>query len=179
MKGNDDFASLQETLERRLKRLQNKDGESFKEKPDLIVIDGGKGQLSSTYEILKKFNFENEIEIISLAKKLEEVFTVGSQAPKILRYGSAELKLLQRIRDEAHRFAITFHRQTRTKAQTESELTNIEGLGPKKIDALLKAFGTTENIKNATAEELMLVKGIHQSLASAIVEHFKNKTDNG
>ena len=178
VKGNDDFASLQETLERRLKRLQNKDGESFKEKPDLIVIDGGKGQLSSTYEILKKFNFENEIEIISLAKKLEEVFTVGSQAPKILRYGSAELKLLQRIRDEAHRFAITFHRQTRTKAQTESELTNIEGLGPKKIDALLKAFGTTENIKNATAEELMLVKGIHQSLASAIVEHFKNKTEN-
>ena len=174
VKGNDDFASLQETLKRRLKRLQNKDGESFKEKPDLIVIDGGKGQLSSTYEILKEFGFENDIEIISLAKKLEEVFVVGTNMPVILKYGSAELKLLQRIRDEAHRFAITFHRQTRTKAQTESELENIQGLGKKKIDALLKAFGTTENIKNASADELKLVKGIHESLAEQIVEYFKN-----
>ncbi len=174
VRGNDDFASLQETLKRRLKRLQNKDGESFKEKPDLIVIDGGKGQLSSTYEILKEFGFENDIEIISLAKKLEEVFVVGTNMPVILKYGSAELKLLQRIRDEAHRFAITFHRQTRTKAQTESELENIQGLGKKKIDALLKAFGTTENIKNASADELKLVKGIHESLAEQIVEYFKN-----
>ena len=174
VRGNDDFASLQETLKRRLKRLQNKDGESFKEKPDLIVIDGGKGQLSSTYEILKEFGFENDIEIISLAKKLEEVFVVGTNMPVILKYESAELKLLQRIRDEAHRFAITFHRQTRTKAQTESELENIQGLGKKKIDALLKAFGTTENIKNASADELKLVKGIHESLAEQIVEYFKN-----
>ena len=173
VKGSNDFASLQETLERRLKRLQNHDGESFKEKPDLIVIDGGKGQLSSTYEILQKYNFEDKIEIISLAKKLEEVFVVGSSQPVILKYGSAELKLLQRIRDEAHRFAITFHRQTRSKAQTETELSNIRGLGQKKIDALLKAFGTTENIKKATTEELMLVKGIHESLAESIVQYFK------
>ena len=173
VKGSNDFASLQETLERRLKRLQNHDSESFKEKPDLIVIDGGKGQLSSTYEILQKYNFEDKIEIISLAKKLEEVFVVGSSQPVILKYGSAELKLLQRIRDEAHRFAITFHRQTRSKAQTETELSNIRGLGQKKIDALLKAFGTTENIKKATTEELMLVKGIHESLAESIVQYFK------
>ena len=173
VKGSNDFASLQETLERRLKRLQNHDGESFKEKPDLIVIDGGKGQLSSTHEILQKYNFEDKIEIISLAKKLEEVFVVGSSQPVILKYGSAELKLLQRIRDEAHRFAITFHRQTRSKAQTETELSNIRGLGQKKIDALLKAFGTTENIKKATTEELMLVKGIHESLAESIVQYFK------
>ena len=175
VKGSNDFASLQETLERRFKRLQNLDGESFKEMPDLIVIDGGKGQLSSTYEILKEFHLEDKIEMISLAKKLEEVFTVGHSNPVILKYGSAELKLLQRIRDEAHRFAITFHRQTRTKAQTETELQNIPGLGAKKIDALLKAFGSTESIKKATAEELKLVKGIHASNAETIVEYFKHQ----
>lgn len=175
VKGSNDFASLQETLERRFKRLQNLDGESFKEMPDLIAIDGGKGQLSSTYEILKEFRLEDKIEMISLAKKLEEVFTVGHSNPVILKYGSAELKLLQRIRDEAHRFAITFHRQTRTKAQTETELQNIPGLGAKKIDALLKAFGSTESIKKATAEELKLVKGIHASNAETIVEYFKHQ----
>ncbi len=168
VKGSNDFASLQETLERRLVRLQNGDGESFNEKPDLLVIDGGKGQLSSTFEILKKLGFEDKIEIISLAKKLEEVFVVGQSAPVILKYGSAELKLLQRIRDEAHRFAITFHRQTRTKEQTKTELDDIPGLGPKKVDNLLKAFGTVENVKKASVEELSLVKGIHLSLAEDI-----------
>ena len=168
VKGSNDFASLQETLERRLVRLQNGDGESFNEKPDLLVIDGGKGQLSSTFEILKKLGFGDKIEIISLAKKLEEVFVVGQSAPVILKYGSAELKLLQRIRDEAHRFAITFHRQTRTKEQTKTELDDIPGLGPKKIDNLLKAFGTVENVKKASVEELSLVKGIHLSLAEGI-----------
>lgn len=173
VKGSNDFASLQETLERRLTRLKNHDGESFKEKPDLIVIDGGKGQLSSTYEILKEMHLENDIEIIALAKKLEEVFVVGESLPKLLKYGSAELKLLQRIRDEAHRFAITFHRQMRTKAQTETELDGIAGLGPKKIDNLLKAFGTVENIKKASVEELSLVKGIHLGLAEEIVKFFQ------
>ena len=168
VKGSNDFASLQETLERRLVRLKNGDGESFNEKPDLLVIDGGKGQLSSTFEILKKLGLEDKIEIISLAKKLEEVFVVGQSAPVILKYGSAELKLLQRIRDEAHRFAITFHRQTRTKEQTKTELDDIPGLGPKKIDNLLKAFGTVENVKKASVEELSLVKGIHLSLAEDI-----------
>lgn len=168
VKGSNDFASLQETLERRLVRLKNGDGESFNEKPDLLVIDGGKGQLSSTFEILKKLGLEDKIEIISLAKKLEEVFVVGQSAPVILKYGSAELKLLQRIRDEAHRFAITFHRQTRTKEQTKTELDGIPGLGPKKVDNLLKAFGTVENVKKASVEELSLVKGIHLSLAEDI-----------
>lgn len=173
VKGNDDFASLQETLSRRLQRLVDKNGESFKEKPNLLVIDGGKGQLSSCYEILKQFHLENEIEIISLAKKLEEVFVIGSSLPVILKGDSAELKLLQRIRDEAHRFAITFHRQVRTKAQTQTELENVEGLGPKKIANLLKAFGTTENVKKASVEELTLVDGIHESLAIKIKRFFE------
>ena len=175
VEGNNDFESLKETLSRRLQRYLDKNGEGFKEKPDLLVIDGGKGQLSSCLEILKSFNLENEIEIISLAKKMEEVFTPSSNLPIILKYGSAELKLLQRIRDEAHRFAITFHRQIRTKSQTETELENIKGLGKTKIANLLRAFGTTEEIKKASLEELCLVKGIHENLAHEIKNYFKNK----
>ena len=177
--GNDDFASLKETLTRRLQRYVDQNGESFKEKPDLLVIDGGKGQLSSCLEILKEFHLENQIDIISLAKKLEEVYTVHSNQPVLLKYGSAELKLLQRIRDEAHRFAITFHRQVRTKEQTHLELEDIKGLGKVKINNLLKAFGSTENIKKASIEELCLVKGIHESLAHDIKNYFeqKNKTN--
>lgn len=175
VEGNDDFASLKETLSRRLQRYKDQNGESFKEKPDLLVIDGGKGQLSSCYEILRSFNLEKEIDIISLAKKLEEVYTVHSNFPIVLKYGSAELKLLQRVRDEAHRFAITFHRQIRTNAQTHLELEEINGLGKVKINALLKAFGSTKNIKNASIEELCLVKGIHETLAHDIKKFFDNK----
>lgn len=177
VEGNDDFASLKETLTRRLQRYNDQNGESFKEKPDLLVIDGGKGQLSSCYEILKDFNLENQIDIISLAKKLEEVYTTKDNNAVILKYGSAELKLLQRVRDEAHRFAITFHRQLRTKAQTHIDLEDIKGLGKVKINALLKAFGTSENIKNASIEELCLVKGIHESLAHDIKNYFNNKDE--
>ena len=142
------------------------------------MIDGGKGQLSSTFEILKEFGLENEIEIISLAKRIEEVFVPESSVPIILKYSSTELKLLQRIRDEAHRFAITFHRQIRTKSQTISELENVPGLGKKKVEALLSAFGTTDAVKKASVEELTLVKGIHEALAVKIKEFFKENTDN-
>ena len=113
VKGSNDFACLAETLKRRLDRLKKCDEESFKQKPDLIIIDGGKGQLSSTVEILNQYDFD--IDIISLAKRIEEVFKPEQTKPYILQYASAELKMLQRIRDEAHRFAITFHRQTRGK----------------------------------------------------------------
>lgn len=174
VQGNNDFESLKEALSRRLQRFVDQNGESFSKRPNLLVIDGGKGQLSSCYEILKEFGLENKIEIISLAKKLEEVFTTKSSAPVILKYGSAELKLLQRIRDESHRFAITFHRQLRTKSQTASELEKVDGLGKVKINALLSAFGTTENIKNASVEELCLVKGIHESLAHKIKSSLSN-----
>ncbi len=178
VEGNNDFESLKETLSRRLTRLVQQNGESFKEKPDLLVIDGGKGQLSSCYEILKSFHLENEIEMISLAKRIEEVFMVESGTPIILKYGSAELRLLQRIRDEAHRFAITFHRQVRTKSQTETELEQIKGLGKIKIDALLRAFGTTENVRNASIQELCLVRGINESLAHTIKNELNKNIEN-
>lgn len=168
VEGNNDFESLKEALTRRLQRYVDQNGESFSEKPNLLVIDGGKGQLSSCYEILKSFGLEDKIEMISLAKRLEEVYTTKSNVPVILKYGSAELKLLQRIRDESHRFAITFHRQLRIKDQTKTELDDIPGLGKVKINALLQAFGTTENIRSASVEELCHVKGIHEALAHEI-----------
>ena len=174
VKGANDFASLQEALKRRLERLKEGRGESFKEKPDLVVIDGGKGQLSAVNEILSEYDFG--IDLISLAKKQEEVFVTESLQPKILKKGSVELRLLQRLRDEAHRFAITFHRQVRQKQQTHSELDDIPGVGPKKRDLLLNIFGTSEKIKGSSVEELESVKGINKALAQ-IIYNFFNKNE--
>lgn len=173
VKGSNDFASLQEALTRRLNRLKNGDGESFKEVPDLLVIDGGKGQLSSCQEILKESGLD--IPMISLAKRIEEVFVPNRSEPILLKPHSAELKLLQRIRDEAHRFAITFHRDRRAVAQTHSVLEEIDGLGPKKAAALMQAFESIEQIKEATVEELMIVPGIHESLAIEIYKFFRKE----
>ena len=112
------------------------------------------------------------IDIISLAKRIEEVFKPNSSTPILLKPGSAELRLLQRIRDEAHRFAITFHRSLRGKAQTHSVLDDIPGVGEIKKQALLNAFETSENIKNASIEELNSVSGIHLALAETIYNYF-------
>ena len=174
VKGSNDFASLAEALTRRLKRYIEQNGESFKEKPNLIIIDGGKGQLSSCLDILKEFHLEDKIDIIGLAKKQEEVFMPGKAEPVILKMGSAELKLLQRIRDEAHRFAITYHRNIRDSKMTKSVLDDIPGIGPKKRDALLKAFGKSEEIQRADIDLLQTVPGITPALASAIYNYFKN-----
>ena len=176
VKGSNDFASLQEALTRRLLRLKEGKLESFKEKPDLIIIDGGKGQLSSTYEIMKEYTTDN-IEMISLAKRIEEVFFPNNPTPTLLKPGSVELRLLQRIRDEAHRFAITYHRNIRIKRQTESELENIVGIGPKKRDLLLNAFGSSENIAKASFDELNTVKGLSVKDCENIFNYF-NKNRN-
>ena len=174
VKGSNDFASLAEALSRRLKRLKEQNGESFSEKPNLIIIDGGKGQVSTCYEILKEFGYENDIEIIGLAKRIEEVFFPNNPKPVILKAGSAELKLLQRIRDEAHRFAITYHRYIRTQKQIKTVLDDINGVGPKKRDALLKAFGTSEEIAKADIDMLQTVPGISPALAATIHQYFKD-----
>lgn len=173
VKGSNDFASLEEALSRRLKRYVQQNGESFKEKPNLIIIDGGKGQLSSCYQILQSFGLENDIEMISLAKRIEEVFLPEQSESVILKVASAELKLLQRIRDEAHRFAITYHRNIRTKKQTLSMLDKIPGIGPKKRDALLSAFGTSEKIATLPASILESVPGINEKLAKEIEAFFR------
>ncbi len=173
VKGANDFASLEEALRRRLKRYVDKNGESFKEKPNLIIIDGGKGQLSSCFEILSSYHLESEIQMVSLAKRIEEVFHPNSSLPTLLKPGSAELKLLQRIRDEAHRFAITYHRNLRTKKMSKSVLDEIPGVGPKKRDALLKAFGRSEDIAKLDIEMLETLPVISHSLAVTIHEYFR------
>lgn len=168
----DDFASMQEVLTRRMEKL-NSDDISFSSMPDLIIIDGGKGQLSSAVEILEKYNYKNDL--ISLAKREEEVFKPNQSVPYILKKGSYSLRLIQLARDEAHRFAITFNRQLRAKGMYKGGLESIEGVGPATRRALLRQFKTIENIKNATLEELETTKGVTKPTAKIIFNHF-NKT---
>ncbi len=176
VEGSDDFACLKEVLQRRLDKLGTDEEEKFP-KPDLIIIDGGKGQLSAVREILAPRNLN--IDLISLAKQQEEIFTENSPEPVVLPRRDYTLRMLQRIRDEAHRFAITYHRATHNKRNLESVLNEIEGIGKVKRKALLQKFGSVENIKRATAEELTTVEGIGETHAKKIKEYFENekKTD--
>ena len=144
----------------------NGDDISFCQTPDLLVIDGGKGQLSSVCEVLDEYN--KNYDIISLAEKFEEVFKPNQSTPIMLKRGSSELRILQAIRDEAHRFAITFHRKLRSKAMIKSPLDDIKGLGKVKKQALFDTFGSFEQIKKASVNELNLVKGIDITLAIRI-----------
>ena len=170
--GNDDFACLQETLKRRLRDMKDRSQDvSFSSRPDLIIIDGGKGQLSSVMEVVEGEDTSG-INFISLAKREEEVFLPGQSAPVILPRDSYALKLLQRIRDEAHRFAITFHRSLRKKSQTQSALLGIEGVGKTRVKLLFDAFRTLDNIKNASVTELSAVKGIDARTARNVYDAF-------
>lgn len=170
--GANDFASMQEVITRRLNELKNDDSSdpSFKSKPDLIVVDGGKGQLSNAVEAIHKCGFD--IPVISLAKQEEEVFVPNKSEPIIIPRTHNSLKLLQRIRDESHRFAITFHRSLRNKIT--SILEDIDGIGPVKRKNLIKHFKSIENIKTATINELIAVKGITEKDAKAIKLYFES-----
>ncbi len=174
--GNDDFAGLREALTRRIDELVAAKDESFACRPDLLVIDGGKGQLGSVVEILREKGVD-DIAVIGLAKREEEVFLPDKSQPVILPRNSYVLKVLQRIRDEAHRFAITFHRSLRQKRQTHSKLLAIDGVGEKRVKALFDAFKNLENIKNASVEDLLLVKEIDRRSAENIFRHFHPDTD--
>ncbi len=170
VEGNNDFASMKETLSRRLERLNNPDktDESFASVPDLIVIDGGKGQLSYALDALALYG-RTDIEILSLAEREEEVFL--GRAPKesvMLSKDSVALQLLQRIRDEAHRFAITFHRNLHAKRMSESVLRDVPGIGKKKSADLLKKFGSVENILHAKDEDIALLDGFSVQSATKL-----------
>lgn len=173
MNGANDFECLKQTLNRRIKELKGNDL-SFSQNPDLIVIDGGKGQLSSTLEVLQENNFN--VDIISLAEKFDEVFVPHDSNPIMLKRGSSELRVLQNIRDEAHRFAITFHKKLRNKNLIKSPLDEIKGLGEVKKKALLDQFNNFEEIKKASVEELNLVKGIDINLAIKIKQKAEEYT---
>jgi excinuclease ABC subunit C len=175
-RGPDDFASMAEVLTRRLGRyMQQADisphdsdrDASFAALPDLIVIDGGKGQLSAGMKALEPL-LERGVSVVSLAKRIEEVFVPGSSDPILLERGSDALRILQRVRDEAHRFAITFHRSRRDKAMTASVLDGVRGVGPARKRALLRHFGSPDRLLTASREELEAVPGVPGKLAREI-----------
>ncbi len=171
VEGADDFASLKEVLLRRLSKLGTDDEERFP-KPQLIVIDGGKGQLSAVKEIFDRMGVE-DIDLIALAKREEEVFTLtGEESVRIDRRDYA-LKMLQRIRDEAHRFAITYFRNLHSKRNLASALEEIEGIGKQKRLSLMEKFGTIDRIMNADVEELAKTEGIGRELALRIRKYFE------
>ncbi len=159
----DDFASMNEVVGRRYRRLK----EENKKLPDLILIDGGKGQLNAAIAILQELEIEDQ-QIIGLAKREEEVFLPGQSEPILLPRHSEALYLIQRVRDEAHRFAISFHRRLRTKRMTHTLIDEIPGVGPKRRQALLQYFGSLEKIRSATIEELCEVEGISEKTAEGI-----------
>lgn len=164
-----DFASMKETLQRRLSELNGKDI-SFSCPPDLILIDGGKGQLGYANKIMQDMGYH--FNIVSLAKQDEEIYKPGISEPVRLSKDDYALKLLQNVRDESHRFAITFHRSLRNKNMIKSELTNIPLIGEEKAKALLNYFQTMGAIKNATKEELAFVPNISKKLAENIFTYF-------
>jgi excinuclease ABC subunit C len=141
--------------------------ESFTQVPNLVVIDGGKGQLSAALAAMQRYDLPR-VAVISLAKRVEEVFVPGRPDPIVLPEHSPGLQLLQRIRDEAHRFAITFHRQRRDAASRESMFDQLEGVGPARRRALLRHFGSAERVLAATAEELEGVPGVPARTARSI-----------
>lgn len=172
VEGADDFRSLQEVLDRRLAKMIE-EPEKFA-KPDLIIIDGGKGQLSSVEKIFRERNIDG-IDLISLAKREEEVFIPGSSLPIVLEKRDYALRMLQRIRDEAHRFAITYHKNLRGKRSLSSVFDEINGLGKVKQKALIEKFKDVAGISKATKEELMQVDGIGSSLAQHIIDKLQEK----
>ncbi len=162
-----DVAMMRETLERRFSEKNRADAR-FASKPDLIVLDGGKPQLNAVRAQLLEMGL-SDIPLVGLAKSDEELFVTWSDQPVYLPLGSPALYLIKHVRDEAHRFAITYHRQLRGKGMTESVLDSVEGLGPKRKKLLLKEFGSVKNLRNASVEQISAVKGIPHEVAEEVV----------
>lgn len=172
--GPDDFASMKEVLTRRYTRLMT---EAPDDLPQLIVVDGGKGQLSSAVEALDDMGLRGRIAIVGIAKRLEEIYFPGDSVPLYIDKNSESLKVVQHLRDEAHRFGITHHRNRRSKAQIQSELSQIPGVGPATEQALLKEFRSVKRIAAASVDALAEVVG--PAKARVIRNHFTQKPDNG
>ncbi|MCE5214734.1 MAG: excinuclease ABC subunit UvrC, partial [Methanobacterium sp.] len=179
--GPDDYAMMREVLMRRYRKLIHNltpdnvnTTKSPENRPDLIVIDGGKGQLNTALEVLKTLDITN-IPVIGLAKEFEHIFIPNISTPIILPPNSKALHLLMRIRDEAHRFAVSYHKKLRSKDIQDSTLDHIPGVGPKRKLKLLRHFGSIENIKKASAEQIAEVNGINQKLAQIIQEELNDE----
>ncbi len=181
VQGQDDFASMREVLMRRFSRWQRlqtgelrgtRGSQAWGKLPDLLVIDGGKGQLTEAVAVLRHFGLEEKLPVVGLAKRHEELFLPGRSQPLRLEPTSPALLLLRRLRDEAHRFAITYHRQRRRRRGLASVLEEIPGIGPVRRKALLRHFDSLEAIREADEAALMAVPGISRALAQAIRNHF-------
>jgi excinuclease ABC subunit C len=170
VEGINDFATMKEVVFRRYKRLIDEE----KELPQLIIIDGGKGQLSAAMESIKALDLTGKVTVVGLAKNEEEIFFPGDQQSLKLSWDSDSLKLIRMIRDEVHRFGITFHRNQRSKGTFKNELETISGIGKQTIDDLLKKFKSVKNIKAANFEEISKVIGVAR--ATILSNHFKNST---
>ena len=164
VEGPNDYASMKEVVTRRYTRLLNEEADL----PQLILIDGGKGQLSAAFQALEELGLESIIALAGLAKRMEEVYLPGDPVPLYLNKNSGSLKLLMHLRDEAHRFGITFHRQKRSRAFARSALSEISGVGPVTTSLLLKEFGSVKRIAGLSEEELSKV--IRPSLARIILQ---------
>jgi excinuclease ABC subunit C len=171
VKGANDFASHQEVLRRRFRRARTGEEGSEEELhwqlPDLVVIDGGKGQLSAAKEVLDELGY-HDLAVVGLAKEREEIFLPERYEPVLLPTTSPALYLMQRLRDEAHRFAITYHRALRAKAATHSAFDDLPGVGPKRRAALLRVFGSAKRVREAPLEQVAAVPGIGEALAAKI-----------
>jgi excinuclease ABC subunit C len=174
----DDFASMEEMLTRRFRRWQggqqaepapgSKPDASFSFLPDLIIVDGGKGQLSRAVKVLEHFGLTDKVPVVGLAKQEEEIFFPHRSSSLMLPRHSQGLYLVQRIRDEAHRFGITAHRKKRTKLGLASQLDAIHGIGPARRKALLIHFGSIDKIREASLEELAAVPGMNETAAASL-----------
>ena len=165
MYASDDFGAMREVVQRRYRKILE-DGGPF---PDLILIDGGKGQLTAAYEGLEQIGLGNLV-AIGIAKKEELLFTRDRQDPVALPENDPALLLIERIRDEAHRFAVTFHRKARSMRDLRSQLDDVPGIGPRRRRALLTKFGSLAGVRRATREELEMVVGA--KAAGAVIDYF-------
>jgi excinuclease ABC subunit C len=177
VEGNDDYAAMEEVLTRRLTAYQrelerpvSERGERFAYPPQLLLVDGGKGQLAVAQRVVDELGLGGEIPVASLAKQFEEVFVPGSSDPVTIPRQSEALYLLQRIRDEAHRFAISYHRQLRGKRMKASALDGIPGLGPTRRKRLVKEFGGVNAVKRATLEQLTELSWLPDAVADAVYD---------
>jgi len=167
VQGPDDFATMREAIFRRYRRLI----EENEPLPQLLIIDGGKGQLSAAMESLNALNLIGKMGVIGIAKRLEEIYFPGDSDPIYLDKRSESLKLIQHLRDEAHRYGLSKHRNRRSKAAIQTELTQIKGLGPKSAEKLLQSFGSVEKIKKASIAELTEVVNLKQA---QLIQHYFN-----
>ncbi|MHB8621549.1 MAG: excinuclease ABC subunit UvrC [Chloroflexota bacterium] len=168
--GADDYASLKEVLRRRFKRASTEEGTAWGNLPDLLVIDGGKGQLNAAVEALADVGVD-AIPVVGLAKEREEIFLPGQSVPVVLPAISQGLYLIQRVRDEAHRFAITYHRTVRARTSITSQLDEIPGIGTHRKKDLIRRFGSVKGIRQAPAEEIATVPGFSHRLAELVKEY--------